>query len=209
MNASTSHETDLIRFGYHGSLVAAHSIVREAGADPDIGFEFTQYELTDPFRMLRNDELDVMIAKFAMREPDLSVGPCLAHDARAALLSDHHPLADETSLSIEQIAAFPAFHRPGRMPEYVWDIVVPPRSPSGRLIRRVHRSSTVEQMISVLRSTQAVHMSLVSLAAVAPSDIRVIPIEDLPAAPVMLVWRGSTPSRHLARILGPDPTGNR
>ena len=205
MNALTSQEADPIRFGYHGSLVAAHSLVREAGADPDIGFEFTQYELIDPFRMLRNDELDVMIVKFAMREPDLAVGPCLAYDARAALLSEHHPLAGETSLSIEQLAAFPAFHRPGRMPDYVWDFVVPPHSPAGRPIRRVHLSSTVEQMISTLRSTQAVHLSLVSLAAVAPSDIRVIPIEDLPAAPVRLAWRDSTSSQHLARILDPEP----
>jgi len=209
VNASTSHEADPIRFGYHGSLVAAHSIVREAGADPDIGFEFTQYELTDPFRMLRNDELDVMIVKFAVREPDLSVGPCLAHDARVALLGDRHPLADETSVSIEQLAGFPVFQRPGRMPEYVWDIVVPPRSPAGRPLRRVHPSSTVEQMISVLRSTHAVHLSLASLAAVTPSDIRAVPIKDLPAAPVMLAWLGSTPSQRLARFVDPDPTGDR
>lgn len=209
MNTSTSHQGDLIRFGYHGSLEAAHCLVRAAGADPGTGFEFTQYDLTDPFRMLRDDELDVMIVKFAMREPDLSVGPCLAHDARAALLSDRHPLAGEASLSIEQLAAFPAFRRPGQMPDYVWDMVVPPHSPAGRPIRRVHPSSTVEQMVSVLRSTQAVHMSLASLAAVAPPDIRVIPIPDLPAAPVMLTWRGPAPARRLARLLGPGTAGSR
>ncbi len=199
----------MIRFGYHGSLDAAHSLVRAAGADPGVGFEFSQYDLTDPFRMLRNGELDVMIVKFAMREPDLSVGPCLAHDARAALLSDRHPLGGEESVSVEQLAAFPAFQRPGQMPDYVWDMVVPPYSPAGRPIHRVHPSSTVEQMVTVLRSTQAVHLSLASLAAVAPPDIRVLPIQDLPAAPVMLTWRGQRPPRHLARLLGPDAAGNR
>lgn len=209
MNASTPPGAGPIRFGYHGSLDAARALVRVAGANPDHGFEFTQYELTNPFRMLRNDELDVMIAKFAMREPDLSAGPCLAHDARAALLGASHPLADQTSLSIEQLAAFPAFHRPGRMPGYVWDLVVPRHSPAGRPIRRMHPSTTVEQMVSVLRSTEAVHMSLASLADVTPPDIRVIPIEDLPAAPVMLTWRSSTPPGQLARILDPAPTGSR
>ncbi|WP_225726928.1 MULTISPECIES: LysR substrate-binding domain-containing protein [unclassified Nocardia] len=177
-----------IRFGFHGSGVLAQRIIAAAGHDP-ARFELSQYDPSDPFRRLRRGELDVMIVKFTVAEPDLDIGPVLATDARAAVLSARHPLAGRADLSIEDVAGYPLFQRPGAMPESVWDQVVPRTTPSGRALRRAYRAESVREMLELVARTEALHLSVASLADIAPPAIRVIPIHDLPPAPVALAWR--------------------
>jgi len=185
---------DHIRFGYHGSVEVARRILRLArwpqdGTGPTERVELSQYDVTDPFARLRGGELDVMTVKFSLREPDLGHSAVLDTDGRAAVLGAHHPLAGRASLSVEELADYDSFDRPGTMPDYVWDEVVPPVTPGGRAIRRVHRLSTAAGMMDLVSRTNSVHISLVSLADIAPASVRVVPIHDLPPAPVSLAWR--------------------
>lgn len=174
-----------IRFGYHGSLRAAREIVLAAGrAEDDV--DYHEYDIMDPFRALRAGELDVMIVKFTVDEPDLVCSRVLTVDERAALLGARHPLAGRGSVSVEELADFEGFRRPGSFPAYVWDQVVPPVTPAGRKIHRRHELTTATALMDVLARTDAVHMSVLSLADIAPTTVRVIPIHDLPAAPVAL-----------------------
>lgn len=176
-----------LRFGYHGSIAVPTAIVRAAGlADDEV--ELSEYAVADPFRRLRAGELDMMIVKFTVREPDLACSCVLATDPRAAILSATHPLASRPSVSIEELAVFDAFHCPGTMPDYVWDEVVPPVTPAGRPIRRRHRLGTTGDMIDLVSREGAVHISLLSLADIAPPSVRVVPIHDLPPAPVAVAW---------------------
>lgn len=187
---------DRIRFGYHGSVEVARRILRLARRpDDDTGLtenvELSQYDVADPFARLRGGDLDVMTVKFGLREPDLDHSAVLDTDARAAVLGAHHPLAGRASVSIEELAEYDSFDRPGRMPGYIWDEVVPPRTPGGRAIRRVHRLSDAAAMMDLVSRTDSVHISLVSLADIAPPSVRVVPIDDLPPAPVSLAWRAN------------------
>ncbi|GAA5076434.1 LysR substrate-binding domain-containing protein [Nocardia iowensis] len=191
----------LVRFGFHGSRRIAERIIETAGYDPAHGFELAEYELIDPFRLLRDGEIDVMIVKFDIAEPDLEVSPVLAFDPRAAILSAHHPLALRTNLSIEELADYPSFHRPGSMPVEVWDRVVPRTTPGGRQIRRVHHVDSIPEMLGVVVSSDAVHISLASLADLVPNSVRVIPIHDLPPAPVRLAWRRNMDAQHVRNFL--------
>lgn len=176
-----------LRFGYHGSTEVPSAIVRAAG--PRAGeVELTEYAVADPFRLLRAGELDMMIIKFTVREPDLACSGVLATDARAAILGAHHPLAARTSVSVEELADYDAFRCPGSMPSDVWDEVVPPRTPLGRPIHRRHPITTTGGMFETVRTTDAVHISLLSLADIAPPSVRVVPIDDLPPAPVAVAW---------------------
>ncbi|MGW7528818.1 LysR substrate-binding domain-containing protein [Streptomyces sp. NPDC054783] len=181
-------DSEPIRFGYHGSADLVRRLIDDAGLD-DHDVELRQYDVTDPFRALRSGELDVMTVKFQVREPDLSVSRVLAHDARAAVVGIAHPLAGRSSVSIEELAAYETFARPGRMPAYVWDDVVPPRTPAGRPLRRCHQVSTIRQMMCLVAESTAVHISLASLADVAPPQVAIVPIHDLPSAPVAVAWR--------------------
>ncbi|MGW8555963.1 LysR substrate-binding domain-containing protein [Streptomyces tubercidicus] len=197
MPPSTTVDPDRVRFGYHGSADLVRRLIRDVGLD-DHDVVLSQYDVTDPFRALRSGELDVMVVKFQVREPDLSVSPVLAHDDRAAVVASAHPLAGRASVSIEELAAYETFARPGRMPSYVWDDVVPPHTPAGRPLRRCHQVSTIPQMMRLVAESTAVHISLASLADVAPPQVVIVPIHDLPSAPVALAWRrGEELPRHV------------
>ncbi|WP_207919706.1 LysR substrate-binding domain-containing protein [Micromonospora sp. KC207] len=189
-----------LRFGYHGSLRAATAIARAGAADGQ-DIRLSEYDLTDPFRDLRAGDLDVMIVKFALREDDLDQSAVLTTDPRVAVVGAHHPLADRSSVAIEEVAEFDGFQCPGAFPAYVWDQVVPPRTPAGRPIRRRHRLVDAATMMATVTGTDAVHVSLASLADVAVPTVRVVPVHDLPPAPVTLAWvRGRTPAHVLAFV---------
>lgn len=176
-----------LRFGYHGSTEVPMAIVRAAGRRDD-EVDLSEYAVADPFRRLRAGDLDMMIVKFTVREPDIACGGVLATDTRAAIVGADHPLAARASVSIEELADFDAFHCPGGMPPYVWDEVVPPVTPAGRPIHRRHHLTTTASMIDLVAGAGAVHISLLSLADIAPPTVRVVPIDDLPPAPVAVAW---------------------
>ena len=175
----------MIRLGYHGSPQVAHRLATRSSQD----VELVEYDPSHPFEALRAGELDVMIVRWDIDEPDLETGDIVGFDARAAVVSSAHPLATRISVSIEEVAAYDAFERPGSFPEDVWDLVVPRETPMGQPIRRVHKVGSVQEMLRLVATTRAVHISLVSLMSIAPSGIRVIPIEDLDPAPISLAWR--------------------
>jgi DNA-binding transcriptional LysR family regulator len=173
--------------GVHGSTHVAARVITAAGHDPD-DFAFEEYDLSDPFRVLRDGRVDVMLVKYSPREPDIAISRPLLFDGRAALVGAHHPLAAHDSVSVEDVAGYDAFDRPGSFPPDVWDAVVPPRTPSGAPINRVHPMTTIEGMIAVLSTTRSVHLSFQSLDVVLPPLVKVVPVHDLPAAPVRLAW---------------------
>ncbi|MEU6537138.1 LysR substrate-binding domain-containing protein [Streptomyces sp. NPDC047000] len=178
----------LVRLGYPSSVRTAHEVVAASGFPPD-GVRLAPYDLNDPFAALRGGELDVLIVKFEPREADLAVGGILGLEARAAVLAATHPLAERTSLSIEELADHDGFACPGSFPGYLWDMIVPPRTPGGRVFHRRHHAASIAEMMGVLLSHDAVHISVASLADMAPPAVRVIRIHDLPPTPVRLAWR--------------------
>lgn len=187
----------MIRLGYHGSPL----VVQQLTAHADQPVRLVEYDIADPFRALRAGELDLMVVKFGVSEPDLETGAAFAFDRRAVVVSATHPLASRAEVSVEEVAEYEAFDRPGDFPEYLWDLVVPRQTPGGRPIRRIHRVAAVPEMMKLVAATHAVHLSLLSLADIAPSGIRVVPVHDLEPAPVSLAWRrGDLPPRAAAFV---------
>ncbi|URM89279.1 substrate-binding domain-containing protein [Streptomyces sp. MRC013] len=183
--------TGTVRLGYHGSPRTVSRIVRLAAWHPD-AVRLGQYDINDPFKEVKSGGLDVMVAKFGLREPDLVASRVLLYEERAVVVGEAHPLARRDDVSIEELADYEAFDSPGRFPGYVWDEVVPRHTPTGRPLRRVHHATDVPHMMRLVGEGRAVHISLTTLADVAPPGIKVVPIHDLPPAPVLLAWaRGS------------------
>ncbi|MFD9794892.1 LysR substrate-binding domain-containing protein [Streptomyces sp. NPDC059070] len=190
----------VVRLGYHGSVEVAGRIAALAGPGR-AAVRTSQYDINDPFRGVLAGELDVIVVKFSLREPELACSRVLTTDARAAVLGAAHPLADRASVSVEELADHDTFHCPGALPGYVWDEVVPPYTPGGRPLRRRHRATDVAHMMELV-AAGAVHLSLVSLADVAPPGIRIVPVHDLPPAPVALAWRrGVELPAHVAEFI--------
>lgn len=174
-----------IRLGVHGSAQPASRIVSAAGHPPE-SVEYVPYDVTEPFEPLRAGRVDIMIVKYDPLEPDIAVSAPVAYDGRAVLVGSHHPLADRASVSVEEVAPYESFRCPGSFPVRVWDLVVPPRTPRGLPIRRIHPMTTMAALAALLRDTHAVHVSFQSLDAVVPPDIKVVPVHDLEPAPVTL-----------------------
>jgi hypothetical protein len=189
-----------IRFGYHGSLPAAQAIVRDAGHSVE-RFSFTEYDITDPFGALRGGVLDLMIVKFGRTEADLEYSATVATEQRVAVLGAHHPLAGRASVSVEELAGYDAFRCPGTFPPSVWDEVVPPHTPAGRPIRRRHELTGTGTVMATVTRTDAVHLSLRSLADVASEAVRVVGVHDLPPAPVRLARRRGPVPDHVREFV--------
>lgn len=197
----TAADSRTVRFGYHGSTEVVNRIIRLAGRE-EAGVRLSEYDIADPFRGVRAGELDVMIVKFGINEPDLVTSRVLTEDARAVVVGSGHPLAARASVSIEELADYDAFAPPGDFPAYVWDDVVPPRTLAGRPIRRNRRVRTIPEMMRMVAAGDAVHISLISLADIAPPGIKVVPIHDLPPAPVTLAWlRGAEVHDHIREFI--------
>ncbi|SEP92501.1 LysR substrate binding domain-containing protein [Streptomyces sp. yr375] len=190
-----------IRLGVHGSPHLASRIVAAAGHPPE-SVAYVPYEVTEPFEPLRAGRLDVMIVKYDPLEPDVAMSAPVAHDGRAVLVGAHHPLAGRASVSVEEAAAYEGFECPGDFPPHVWNLVVPPRTPQGRPIRRVHPMTTMTALADRLRNSTALHVSFQSLDAVVPPDIKVVPVHDLPPAAVTLGWlREAELPEHVRRFV--------
>ncbi|MFJ8649668.1 LysR substrate-binding domain-containing protein [Streptomyces sp. NPDC093546] len=191
-----------LRLGVHGSARPASRIVAAAG-HAHTPVEYVPYEVAAPFDPLRAGRMDIMIVKYDPLEPDITLSAPVGFDGRAVLVGAHHPLAGRDTVSIEEVAAYEGFACPGDFPPHVWDLVVPPRTPQGRTIRRVHSMTTLTALADLLRSTSAVHVSFQSLEAVVPPDIAVVPVHDLPPSPVAFAWLrgGDGPPEHVRRFV--------
>ncbi|MFE7168827.1 substrate-binding domain-containing protein [Streptomyces sp. NPDC057616] len=201
LRAAAPETTRPIRFGVHGSSRLAERIVTAIGYGRE-EIEFVPYDVMEPFRPLRDGRMDLMIVKYGLLEPDIVSSRPVAFDGRAVLVSASHPLARRDTVSVEDVAAYDAFTCPGDFPPYVWDKVVPPTTPGGLPIRRVHPMTTLQAMAAILTRTDAVHLSFQSLDMVVPPEIRVVPVHDLPAAPVSLAWlRDRRPSPGVAAFI--------
>jgi len=174
-----------IRFGYHGCAAMPRDIASAAGRGED-DYELFEYDVAQPFRELRAGELDVMIVKFTPDAPDLVCSAPVTVDARAVVIAADHPLADRASVSIEDFADCSGFRCPGTMPAQVWDEVVPRTTPAGRPIHREFELTSTAAMMDLVARSLAIHITVLSLAEVAPPSVRVVPIHDLPPAPVSL-----------------------
>ncbi|WP_405392155.1 LysR substrate-binding domain-containing protein [Streptomyces sp. NBC_01102] len=190
-----------LRIGVHGSPHQARQIVAAAGYE-EKQVSYLPYDVREPFRLLRTGELDVMLVKFGLREPDIATSAAVALDGRAALVRAGHALAGRESVSVEDITAYDAFRCPGDFPPYVWDQVVPPRTPLGAPLRRVHPMGTVADMVAILEGSDSVHLSFRSLEGIVPPGIKVVPVPDLPPAPISLArLRDTRPAPDLAAFL--------
>ncbi|MFJ3899493.1 substrate-binding domain-containing protein [Streptomyces sp. NPDC090083] len=188
MHETTARPADNpIRFGYPSSPRTAQEILASANVSEDRAV-LAPYDLADPFSALRRGELDVIVVKFGPQEPDLVTSKVLQFESRAVIVSADHPLAGHDTVSVEDVAAYDAFERPGDFPEYLWDEIVPRRTPQGRPIHRRHRVNGIPEMMAVVMRSEGVHLSVASLADLAPPAIKVVPIHDLPPVPVCLAW---------------------
>ena len=158
-------------------------------ARPDCTLTLKEVALADSYTPLRTGEIDVLVCWLVLDEPGLTLGPTIASYERVLAVADDHPLASEESVPVEVLAhyAVPNWEF-GGMAARVREAMVPSRTPSGQPVL-VHPTPvrTVSEAISLIARKQAV-LPTVSLQRFDNHGIVLVPIRDLPAVPLGLVW---------------------
>ena len=150
-----------------------------------------EVETFDAYRALRRGDIDVLCNWLAVDEPDLTAGTAFAHYQRALAVAPSHRLASRSVVSVEDLADEEVALLPPSIPPAVYDLLIPPRAPSGRLIRRTEPVQTINEILSLVARGRIVHPTSSMVPIFSRDDILLIPIDDLPPLPLGLVWRTS------------------
>ena len=151
----------------------------------------------DPYSALRRGELDVLVNWLAVEEPDLTVGPVLEYHDRVLAVASTDPLAGRQSVLLEELADRDVALMTPPFPPALYDAIIPPRTPSGRVIRRSHPVRSIHELVALVAQGRIVHPTVAGIPMFARDDICLVPISDMPPLPLGLIW---CTAHHNARI---------
>ena len=150
-----------------------------------------EVETFDAYRALRRGDIDVLCNWLAVDEPDLTAGTAFAHYERALAVGPSHRLAGKSTVSAEDLADEEVALLPPSTPSAVYDLLIPPRTPSGQPIRRTQPVQTINEILSLVARGRIVHPTSSTVPIFNRDDVALVPISDLPPLPLGLVWRTS------------------
>lgn len=154
-------------------------------AYPDCDVQLRETGLQDLYGPLRQDDIDVLVGWLAIDEPDLTAGPAIEHRARALAVSRDHPLARRRSVPADEMADYETVSSP---PGALFDAIIPPRTPSGRPVRRTRAVGSLHEVFALAASGQIVHPTAVGLPLAQRSDISLVPLTGLPPLRLGPIW---------------------
>ncbi|MER5758062.1 LysR family transcriptional regulator [Streptomyces sp. NPDC002082] len=156
---------------------------------PQWGLQIRQTPLTDVFGQLRSGAMDVLVAWLPVDEADFTVGPTLCTDSRILAVAADHSLAGRDSVPLELFADFPHGTALG-LPDYWEDSYLPFHTPHGRTIERISPADTSDDLINMVGMGEIIHSFPSNVTRYwGMSNIRWLPVPDLPTMTFALVWR--------------------
>ena len=155
---------------------------------PGCEVRLEEVETFDAYRALLRGDIDVLCNWLAVDEPGLTAGTAFAYYERALAVAATHRLARRQAVSIEDLADEEVALLPPSMPPGIYDLLVPPRTPTGHPIRRTQPVQTINEILSLVARGRIVHPTSATVPIFNRDDVVLIPIEDLPPLPLGLVW---------------------
>lgn len=131
---------------------------------------------------LRRREVDLVVTRLPLDQPDIVVGPVLStDDQRVVMIGRTHPLAGRTDLSVEDLADHEVRRPYGLTPEAA-EATCPSTTPSGRKIRFVDAAvDDNAELLYLLARGRLVHPTVAPFAEhFQHPDVLTIPLRDLP-----------------------------
>lgn len=176
---------------------------------PQWGLRIRHAPFTDPFAVLREGTVDVLVTWLPVAEDDLTVGPVLFTDPRLLAVAVDHELATRSAASIEMLADFQHTGSP-RVPGYWADGFLPPHTPRGHRIVRGPLVTHMEELLTLVSVGEVVNsLPAHSARYWSRPDVAWLPFRDFEPLAYALVWRTEAENdvvRALARTvrdLGP------
>lgn len=144
--------------------------------------------LTDRFGPLRTGEIDLQLTELPADEPDIVNGPIMFRERRALQVPAEHPLADRSSVTLEDYGDCEVITI-GNVPEYYLDFHVPRLTPSGRPIRRTSAGFSFQEVQSLIAAGKGVQpLSLRAAAYHRRPDTVIVPFDDAPPIEYGFTW---------------------
>jgi len=141
----------------------------------------------DQLEWLRKDELDLLAMRLPIEDPDVTIGPILSSEERIVALATGHPLAERESVGLDDLADY-AVADVRTLPRKMMDAFIPPRTPSGKRLRRIKIRTMGESIVRVALG-ETVHPTVGSLLDYsAHPGVTSVPINGMPASKTALVW---------------------
>ncbi|WP_163507500.1 LysR family transcriptional regulator [Fodinicola acaciae] len=138
---------------------------------------------------LRRGELDLVAHWLPLAQPDLTVGPVIAHDERALAVRTGHPLAERGWATVEDLADHAVVDATETLPAETGEVLYPSRTPSGRMIPRRQPEGRMAEVLSLVARGAIVHPTVASLPLYySHPGVTTIPLRDAPALESALVW---------------------
>ncbi len=158
---------------------------------PECKLEIVELPFRDRLAPLRRGEVDLMVARLPIDQPDLIVGPVVSREPRVLAVARDHPLAALGSVSLEDVAEHQVLDVSDLGSKEIAAAFVPEKTPSGRPIKRfpvtVHDFSDLVILIARGRIVQP------TVASAAPRfahpNVMCLPIADMPPSSTALAWR--------------------
>lgn len=161
------------------------------GRHPDCSVHVAEAGIGDPIGQLHKGEFDLLALDLPVHQPDLVIGPVLRRDERLIGVATNHPLAQRDSVSLDDIAEYETHDAGGAQPAEKIDAWSPPRTRTGRPIRRRHLTNpTFSQIFALVAAGEIVHFASNPLYLTYPG-VAYRPISDMPPIESALTWLDS------------------
>jgi DNA-binding transcriptional LysR family regulator len=181
----------VLRIGFtaftDGPMIS-HLIEAFQARHPECEVTFNEINIWEPYTKLRGGEIDVLVNWLAVDEPDLIIGPAISHHERVLAVARTHHLAPATSISLEQLGDEQVNELPASYPAALGDAILPPRTPTGRPIRRVPMPRNTHERLAHVARGDIVHLAMAGVPLFEREDIVLVPVDDLPPLALGLIW---------------------
>ena len=187
----------LFNAGSGGPLI--HTIIDAFQARHPCDVQIVELPFNDRFGPLRRHEIDLMATRLPLAQPDLYVGPRLTTDKRVLGVSRAHPLAQRSSVSIEDVADY-SVSDIDTLPVELIHAIIPINTPSGRPIPRRHSAPrSTSELLMLVASGRVVHPTVESFGHhLSHPGVVYVPIDDMEPLASALVWRRGDTNPDLA-----------
>ncbi|RKT53328.1 LysR family transcriptional regulator [Saccharothrix australiensis] len=175
--------TGLLRVGFEAPAVAdliPDVLARYRARHPGSEVRVREAALADPFALLRDDEVDVLVTLFPVAEPDLTAGPVVFREPMVLAVADTHPFTRQRRVTLEDLARDTVFRA-----AYWRDT-----TPLGRPVERGRALTTFQELMTVIANGEGVcPLGAHAAGYFARPRVTFLPLEDAPEVEWGLVWR--------------------
>ncbi|NUT53504.1 MAG: LysR family transcriptional regulator [Saccharothrix sp.] len=181
--AEAARGTSLLRVGFEAPAIAdlvADVLDTFRARHPDSEVRVREAPFTDPFSLLRADEVDVLVTLFPVAEPDLTPGPVLYEEPLVLAVSDTHPFTRQASVSLEDLARDTVFRA-----AYWRDT-----TPAGAPIERGRDVTTFQELLTAVANGEGVcPLGAHAAGYFSRPKVAFLPLVDAPRLVWGAVWR--------------------